>query len=226
MAAARDLRGEQFHVVAIIGDGALTGGMALEALNNAGALRKNLIVVLNDNDKSISDNVGALHAHLGKMRTDKNFRRLRNAASQSLKHVPGGELAKEVAGRTARSAKEFVLPSKTGVIFEELGFTFLGPFDGHNTQEMIEVFRKARADGGPDLHPGHHEEGAGAATSPRPSRPSSMAPAPMIRQTGELKKSDGPPTFSDVFGKAMVELARRDPSDRGASPRRCPRGRR
>src|SRR5262245_1794559 len=149
MAVARDLRGEKYHVVAIIGDGALTGGMALEALNNAGALKKNLIIVLNDNDKSISDNVGALNAHLGKLRTDPNFRRLRNVASQSLKHVPGGNLAKEVAGRTARSAKEFVLPSKTGVIFEELGFTFLGPFDGHNTQEMVEVFRKARQMEGP-----------------------------------------------------------------------------
>jgi len=81
MAAARDLRGEQFSVVAVIGDGALTGGMALEALNNAGALRKNLIVVLNDNDKSISDNVGALNAHLGKLRSDPNYLRLRNVAS-------------------------------------------------------------------------------------------------------------------------------------------------
>ncbi|HEY7341294.1 MAG TPA: 1-deoxy-D-xylulose-5-phosphate synthase [Ktedonobacterales bacterium] len=210
MAAARDLRGEQFSVVAVIGDGALTGGMALEALNNAGALRKNLIVVLNDNDKSISDNVGALNAHLGKLRSDPNFRRLRNVASQSLKHVPGGNLAKEVAGRTARSAKEFVLPSKTGVIFEELGFTFLGPFDGHNTQEMVEVFRKARQMEGPVFVQVITKKGQGCDFAE--AEPTKFhGPGAYDPQTGELKKSDGPPTFSAVFGKAMIELAKRDP---------------
>ena len=210
MAAARDLRGEKFSVVAVIGDGALTGGMALEALNNAGALRKNLIVVLNDNDKSISDNVGALNAHLGKLRTDPNYLRLRNVASQSLKRVPGGNLAKEVAGRTARSAKEFVLPSKTGVIFEELGFTFLGPFDGHNTQEMVEVFRKARQMEGPVFVQVITKKGQGCDFAE--AEPTKFhGPGAYDPQTGELKKSDGPPTFSAVFGKAMIELAKRDP---------------
>ena len=210
MAAARDLRGEQFSVVAVIGDGALTGGMALEALNNAGALRKNLIVVLNDNDKSISDNVGALNAHLGKLRSDPNYLRLRNAASQSLKRVPGGNLAKEVAGRTARSAKEFVLPSKTGVIFEELGFTFLGPFDGHNTQEMVEVFRKARQMEGPVFVQVITKKGQGCDFAE--AEPTKFhGPGAYDPQTGELKKSDGPPTFSAVFGKTMIELAKRDP---------------
>jgi 1-deoxy-D-xylulose-5-phosphate synthase len=210
MAAARDLHGEKFSVVAVIGDGALTGGMALEALNNAGALRKNLIVVLNDNDKSISDNVGALNAHLGKLRTDPNYLRLRNVASQSLKHVPGGNLAKEVAGRTARSAKEFVLPSKTGVIFEELGFTFLGPFDGHNTQEMVEVFRKARQMEGPVFVQVITKKGQGCDFAE--AEPTKFhGPGAYDPQTGELKKSDGPPTFSAVFGKAMIELAKRDP---------------
>ncbi len=210
MAAARDLLGEKFSVVAVIGDGALTGGMALEALNNAGALRKNLIVILNDNDKSISDNVGALNAHLGKLRTDPNFRRIRNAASQSLKHVPGGNLAKEVAGRTARSAKEFVLPSKTGVIFEELGFTFLGPFDGHNTQEMVEVFRKARQMEGPVFIQVITKKGQGCDFAE--AEPTKFhGPGAYDPQTGELKKSDGPPTFSAIFGKAMIELAKRDP---------------
>lgn len=210
MAAARDLRGEQFSVVAIIGDGALTGGMALEALNNAGAMRKNLIVVLNDNDKSISDNVGALNTHLGKLRSDPNFRRLRNAASQSLKHMPGGHLAKEVAERTARSAKEFVLPSKTGVIFEELGFTFLGPFDGHNTQEMVDVFRKARQMEGPLFIQVITKKGQGCDFAE--AEPTKFhGPGAYDPKSGELKKSDGPPTFSAVFGKAMIELAQRDP---------------
>jgi len=149
MAAARDLKGEQHKVVAIIGDGALTGGMALEAINNAGALKKDLIIVLNDNDKSISDNVGALHAYLGKLRADPHYRHLRDGVMNALGHVPGGALAKSMANRSIRSAKEFVLPSRSGVVFEELGFTFLGPFDGHDTQQLIEVFKRAKELDGP-----------------------------------------------------------------------------
>ncbi|HEX6543862.1 MAG TPA: 1-deoxy-D-xylulose-5-phosphate synthase, partial [Ktedonobacterales bacterium] len=147
---------------------------------------------------------------LGKLRSDPNFLRLRNAASQSLKHMPGGQLAREVAGRTARSAKEFVLPSKTGVIFEELGFTFLGPFDGHDAQEMVDVFRKARQMEGPIFIQVITKKGQGCDfAEAEPTKfhgPGAYDPA-----TGELKKSDGPPTFSAVFGKAMIELAKRDP---------------
>src|SRR3984893_14925794 len=102
LAVARDLKGEDFKVVAIIGDGALTGGMALEALNNAGSLKKNLIVVLNDNEMSISDNVGALHQHLGKIRkmqTTPSYRRLRDMAKNSIEHLPVvGDIAREAAG--------------------------------------------------------------------------------------------------------------------------------
>src|SRR5579863_6870402 len=103
LAVARDLKGEQFHIVAIIGDGALTGGMALEAINNAGSLKKNLIVILNDNDKSISDNVGALHHYLGKFRhiqTSRGFQRLREMAKRFIKSLPlVGNAAREAAGR-------------------------------------------------------------------------------------------------------------------------------
>jgi 1-deoxy-D-xylulose-5-phosphate synthase len=108
LAVGRDLRGEDCKVVAVIGDGALTGGMALEALNNAGALKRNVIFVLNDNDKSISDNVGAIHKYLGKVRSDPRYRKLRGAAKQSLASLPVvGDLAVEVAGRADRSMKEF-----------------------------------------------------------------------------------------------------------------------
>src|SRR6185312_8704334 len=124
MAVARDLRGEQFKVVAIIGDGALTGGMALEAINNAGSLRKNLIIVLNDNDKSISDNVGAIHHYLGqarKMQTMPSYRRLREMAKGSIERLPVvGDMAREAAGRAETSFKQFVMHSKSGAIFEEL----------------------------------------------------------------------------------------------------------
>src|SRR5260221_4517196 len=120
MAVSRDLRGEQFKVVAIIGDGALTGGMALEAINNAGALKKDLIVVLNDNEKSISDNVGALHHSLGKARqvqTSKSYQRLREMAKGSIEKLPVvGDRGRESAGRAEGSFKHFVLPSKSSTI--------------------------------------------------------------------------------------------------------------
>jgi 1-deoxy-D-xylulose-5-phosphate synthase len=212
LAAARDLRGEKFHVVAVIGDGALTGGMALEAINNAGALKKKLIIVLNDNNKSISDNVGALHAYLSRIRADKNYRRLRGVASFTLDHVPGGGLAKEVAGRSVRSAKEFVLPSRSGVIFEELGFTFLGPFDGHDTENMISVFERAKELDGPVLIQVLTKKGRGCDYAEKDAT-KFHGPGAYDPLTGEMKKKPGePPKYQDVFGDALVELARRDPT--------------
>ena len=210
MAAARDLKGEKFNVVAIIGDGALTGGMALEAINHAGALQKRLIIVLNDNDKSISDNVGALHAHLSQLREHAGLRRIKDAASDTLDHTPGGSLAKQVAKRAARSAKEFVLPSKSGIIFEELGFTFLGPFDGHNVPQMVDIFQKAQQIDGPIIIQVVTQKGRGcdfAEADPTKYH----GPGAYDLQTGELKKKVGePPKYQDVFGETLVELARRD----------------
>src|SRR5437899_1187297 len=153
LAAARDLQGENFKVVAIIGDGALTGGMALEAINNAGSLKKNLIVVLNDNEKSISDNVGALHHYLGKLRhvqTLKSYQRMRDMAKGSIEKLPVlGDKAREAAGRAEISFKNFVMHSKSGVIFEELGFKFFGPFDGHNLSLLLNVFENLKRVDGP-----------------------------------------------------------------------------
>ncbi|HEU5439581.1 MAG TPA: 1-deoxy-D-xylulose-5-phosphate synthase [Ktedonobacterales bacterium] len=212
MAAARDIRGEDDQVVAIIGDGALTGGMALEAINNAGAMKKDFIIVLNDNDKSISDNVGALHAYLGRIRTDKHYRQLRNAAGHMLDHVPGGTLAKGVAERSVRSAKEFVLPSRSGVIFEELGFTFLGPFDGHDTDRLVDVFEMAKNLDGPVMIQLITKKGLGAAFAE--ADPTKFhGPGAYDPLTGEMKKKSGePPKYQDVFAEALVELAGRDTS--------------
>jgi len=212
VATARDLRGETFKVVAIIGDGALTGGMALEAINNAGALKKNLIVVVNDNGKSISDNVGALHDYLGKIRTSRHLRRLNAVLMGSLDAVPGGSLAHRVAARAARSAKEFWLPSKSGVIFEELGFTFLGPFEGHNTAHLVEIFRKAKDLEGPVMIQVVTQKGRGwAFAEVDPTK--FHGPGPYDASTGELmKKSGAPPNYQEVFGEALVALAQRDPT--------------
>src|SRR5438128_3855365 len=142
LATARDLKGENFKVVAIIGDGALTGGMALEAINNTGSLKKNLIIVLNDNEKSISDNVGALHHYLSTVRhmeTSPSYRRLREMAKGSIKRLPVvGDKAREAGDRAEMSFKNFVMHSKSGMIFEELGIKFFGPFDGHNLPQLLD----------------------------------------------------------------------------------------
>src|SRR5947209_12582391 len=153
LAAARDLAGKDFKVVAVIGDGALTGGMALEAINNAGSLKKNLIIVLNDNEKSISDNVGALHHYLGKarrMQTSRSYQRLREMAKESIERLPVlGDRAREAAGRAETSFKQFVMHSKSGAIFEELGFKFFGPFDGHDLPSLMDVFENVKQIEGP-----------------------------------------------------------------------------
>jgi 1-deoxy-D-xylulose-5-phosphate synthase len=211
MAVARDLAGQDFNVVAIIGDGALTGGMALEAINNAGAMGHKLIVIINDNNKSISDNVGALHRHLGNLRASPRYRKLRQAAKQMIEELPVvGDLAVEVAGRTQRSMKEFVLPSKSGVIFSELGFTFLGPFDGHDIGLMMDVFEKAKQLDGPVMIQVITQKGRGYAPAEQDAT-KFHGPGAFDPETGEMRKKAGaPPSFSDVVGNALVDICRQD----------------
>ncbi len=212
VAVGRDLRGEDFKVVAVIGDGALTGGMALEAINNAGTLKKNVIFVLNDNDKSISENVGAIHKYLGKLRSDPRYRKLRGAARQSLANLPVvGDLAVEMAGRADRSMKEFWLPSKSGVIFAELGLTFLGPFDGHDIPLMVEVFRRAKELEGPVMIQVITQKGKGWEHSEADST-TWHGPGAYDYKTGVIKKNPAdPPTYTEVFARTLVELAEKDP---------------
>lgn len=213
VAVGRDLRGEDFKVVAVIGDGALTGGMALEAINNAGTLKKNVIFVLNDNDKSISENVGAIHKYLGKVRSDPRYRKLRGAARQSLANLPMvGDLAVEMAGRADRSMKEFWLPSKSGVIFAELGLTFLGPFDGHDIPLMVEVFRRAKDLEGPVMIQVITQKGKGWEHSEADST-KWHGPGAYDYKTGAIKKNPAdPPSYTDVFARTLVELAEKDPT--------------
>lgn len=216
MAVARDIEHKQFNVVAIIGDGAMSGGMALEAINNAGAMKQKLIVVLNDNDKSISDNVGALHRHLGHLRADPRYRKLRTATRQIIEELPMvGDLAVEVAGRTQRSMKEFLMPSKSGVIFSELGFTFLGPFDGHDTQLLVDVFEKAKQLDGPVMIQVVTRKGKGFAPAEADAT-KFHGPGAFDIATGAMKKAlGGPPAYSDVVGDALVDICLRDPDVAG-----------
>ncbi len=216
LAAARDLQGEHFKVVAIIGDGALTGGMALEALNNAGSLKKNLIVVLNDNEKSISDNVGALHHYLGKLRhvqTFKSYQRMRDMAKGSIEKLPMlGDKAREAAGRAEISFKNFVLHSKSGMIFEELGFKFFGPFDGHDLPLMLDVFENIKQIEGPVIVQVITKKGKGWEFAEEDST-KWHGPGAYDVTTGTIKKNaSDPPTYTEIFANTLVELAEKDTS--------------
>lgn len=216
LAAARDLQGEQRKVVAIIGDGALTGGMALEAINNAGSLKKNLIVVLNDNNKSISDNVGAINHYLGKLRqlqTSRSYQRLREMAKGSIERLPMvGDKAREAAGRAEMSFKNFVLHSKSGLIFEELGFKFFGPFDGHDIPLLVDVFENIKQIEGPVMVQVVTKKGKGWEYAEEDST-KWHGPGAFDYTTGTIKKNAGdPPTYTDVFATTLVELAEKDTS--------------
>ncbi len=214
LATARDLQDQHFKVIAVIGDGALTGGMALEAINNAGSLKKNLIIVLNDNEKSISDNVGALHHYLSKVRrmeTTPSYRRLREMAKGSIEKLPVlGDRAREAAGRAEMSFKNFVLHNKNGMIFEELGIKFFGPFDGHDLPSMLDVFENIKHIDGPVIVQVLTKKGKGWEYAEKDAT-KWHGPVAFDYATGTIKKNaSDPPTYTEVFANTLVELAEKD----------------
>ena len=146
---ARELTGEDYNVVSVIGDGALTGGMAYEAMNNAAALKKNFIIVLNDNNMSISENVGGMSSHLSHLRTSSNYTGLKEEVQNSLEKIPVyGERIVSGIRKTKSSIKQMMIP---GMIFEDMGIMYLGPVDGHNINAMMKVFSEAKQVQGPVL---------------------------------------------------------------------------
>ena len=163
MAVARDLKGENFNVVAVIGDGAMTGGMAYEALNNAGHSEQPFIVILNDNEMSIAPNVGALSKYLANVRTDPRYNRAKMNVEWALAHVPMGDKLLNFGKRYKNSVKEFVVPT---MIWEELGFVYLGPIDGHDIGQIRRRAGSRQAERAPGIHSCDHREGQG----PRRSR--------------------------------------------------------
>jgi len=207
MALARDLRGEDFEVVAVIGDGALTGGMAFEALNHAGHLRTHLIVVLNDNEMSISGPVGGLAAYLSRLRTDPRYFRSKEELELILRRLPRvGPHFLKLIERLKDSLKYLVIP---GMLFEELGFTYLGPIDGHNFLQLKEIFKQARRTPGPVLV--HVITKKGKGYPPAESRPEVFhGVGPFDPHTGKVLPSAGPPTFTSVFGAELVRQAEQD----------------
>jgi 1-deoxy-D-xylulose-5-phosphate synthase len=207
MAIARDLKGEHNRVVAIIGDGALTGGMALEALNHIGHEKKNLMVILNDNEMSIAPNVGALHNYLGKIRSDKHYVKVKEEVEYLIKKIPaiGGTLAKTIE-KLKDSLKYMVVP---GVLFEELGLTYLGPVDGHNLPLLLETLKQAEKIEGPVLLHVVTLKGKGYSPAEADSHAWHGA-SPYKIESGQMLKSAGPPMYTEVFGNSLVELARED----------------
>jgi 1-deoxy-D-xylulose-5-phosphate synthase len=205
MACARDLKKEKNHVVAIIGDGALTGGMAFEALNHIGHEKKSVIVVLNDNEMSIAPNVGALHNYLGKLRTTNNYRRTKDELEHLLKSIPavGGKLA-QFAERLKDSLKYLLV---SGVLFEELGFTYIGPIDGHNVELLLDSLRTAASTKGPVLIHAITKKGKGYAPAEADSVKWHGVGTYKI-ESGESAKSAA--TYTSVFADTMIELAKED----------------
>lgn len=208
LAAARDLSKDNYHVVAVIGDGATTGGMSFEALNHAGREKTRIIIVLNDNGMSISSNVGALAQYLARIRTGPAYRRAKGDIEKFLRRIPlAGQSVADVCRRIKDSLKYLVVP---GVLFEELGFTYLGPVDGHNTSELEAILRHARDSSGPTVVHVVTRKGKGyqlAEQDPGVFH----GPGPFDPETGHPVKPGGRPSYSSAFGSALRDIARRDP---------------
>ncbi|MFN6527532.1 1-deoxy-D-xylulose-5-phosphate synthase [Nostoc sp. ChiSLP03a] len=213
MALARDLKGEKFKAVAVIGDGALTGGMALEAINHAGHMPKtNLLVVLNDNDMSISRNVGAIPRYLNKMRLSQPVQFIKDNLEEQFKQIPfvGESLSPEL-GRIKEGMKRLAVP-KVGAVFEELGFTYIGPVDGHNLEELIATFQQAHQIPGPVLVHVATVKGKGYEIAEL-DQVGYHAQSPFNVATGKAIPSNKPkpPAYAKVFSHTLVKLAEQNP---------------
>lgn len=208
MAVARDKRGENFQVIAVVGDGSLTGGVAWEALNQIGHLREKVIIVLNYNEMSISPNVGALSKYLSYLVSGQHYLRIKDHAKSFLKSIPAVGWPMIKIGRAVEdTVKKTFFP---GLVFEELGIRYIGPVQGHSFPSLIEVFEDARQYEGPVLIHCVTQKGRGYA--PAQNNPERFhGAAPFNRATGEPLANATVPTYSEVFGQTVVELARKDP---------------
>ena len=211
MAAARDIKKDSNHVIPIIGDGALTGGMAFEALNHIGHAQTDMIVILNDNEMSIAPNVGAMHSMLGRMRTAGKYNKVKDDLEYLLKKVPavGGRLA-STAERVKDSLKYLVV---SGMFFEEMGFTYLGPIDGHDLEELEDNLRYAKKTKGPVLLHVVTKKGKGFLPAEQDTIGTWHGTGPYKMETGDLVKSSSKaPSWSGLVAETVRKLARTDES--------------
>ena len=210
MAVGRDLTQQDFSVVAVIGDGAMGCGLAYEALNNAGHTDRDFVVVLNDNDMSIAPAVGAMNKYLTSMITNPAYNKVRGLVKEALHRTPGGygDVMEELAGRLDESVKHLLTP---GLIFEELGFRYVGPVDGHDVETLADTFSKVRKMKGPILVHALTQKGKGFSRAENDPY-TWHASGPFDKTTGSgIKKSGGLPRYQKVFGKGLVQLAETDP---------------
>ena len=205
---ARDLKGEDYHVISVIGDGSLTGGMAYEALNNAAHLKTNFIIVLNDNHMSISENVGGMSKYLANLRTADIYTGLKKGVTNTLKKVPVvGEPMIEKIRKTKSSIKQLVVP---GMFFEDMGITYLGPVPGHNLPLLCKAFREAQKVEGAVLL--HVLTKKGKGYSPAEEAPDKFhGIGPFDIDSGEVKAKKEKDSCTDVFGKVMCAEAAKNP---------------
>lgn len=207
LAQARELKGENHRVIAVIGDGALTGGMAYEALNHAGHIGANLLVILNDNKMSISSNVGGMSAYLGRIRSDPKYSRLKKDFEHFVSRLPMvGKRLVDTAEKLKGGLKYVIMP---GMIFEELGFTYFGPVDGHNIGSVKYILQQADKMQGPVLVHVVTEKGKGyhfAEKSPETFH----GVGPFDLKNGLPLKEKKRSTYTDIFGRTLVDLARKN----------------
>ncbi len=206
-AVGRDLKGEDYNVIAVVGDGALTGGMAFEGLNNAGYLKKKLIIVLNENEMSISPNVGAFSGYLKRIIEAQSYVNLAKDVEGILKSIPGvGEKIFNKTRQLVNAFKEVVVPGK---VFEELGFRYFGRIDGHNIKSLIDTFNEVKKENGPVIVHVLTKKGKGY-------KPAEMEPdrwhgtSSFEISTGKSLKKSKLPTYTKVFSKTLVKLAKKD----------------
>jgi len=210
MCVARDLAGKDYKVIAVIGDGSLTGGMAFEALNHAGDLKKDLLVILNDNEMSISPNVGAFSTYLNRIITGQFYNKMKRDIETMLRSIPQvGLHMLKMAGRLDEAVKSLVVP---GVMFEELGFKYIGPIPGHNLNTLIETLLAVKKFRKPILLHVVTKKGKGYA--PAEQRPSAYHSAPpFVIESGnfKLKKNPDLPSYTAIFSQTLIQIARDNP---------------
>jgi 1-deoxy-D-xylulose-5-phosphate synthase len=209
MAVARDLKGENFHVIAVVGDAGLTGGVALEGINNLGTLQKKVLVILNDNEMSISPNVGAIAGYLNRIVHGQSYHRLTHEAEKMILSVPRiGPRLLRISRDLLDSAKTLLIP---GMVFEELGFEYVGPVNGHSIDELLDVLAKVKDNPGPTLLHVVTQKGKGYPHAEKlPMKYHGVTQFDV--STGAFQKAPAKaPSYTSVFGKAICELAEKDP---------------
>jgi 1-deoxy-D-xylulose-5-phosphate synthase len=204
IATSRDLTGDDYHVVAVIGDGSMTGGLAYEALNNAGHAGRDLLVILNDNEMSIERNVGAMPRYLNRLITGKIYNEAHRELGELINRIPTyGPRLYSLAKRLRESLKGLIVP---GMLFEELGFRYFGPVDGHDLRTLLSTLTKVRDIKGPLLLHVITKKGRGYPPSERdPVR--WHGATPFCVETGEPEDHPGPPTYTEVFGRTLCDIA-------------------